>query len=81
MATSVVFRKFKDDGQIIAYFPGTYDRGNITTYMHQGQHGEGAPYADYNTVLATEAEYAELKAELVSQGYDDLVVRKRIVRH
>lgn len=83
MATTVVFRKFKSDGQIIALFPSikaTTHGADIMSYMHVGQHGAADPFANYDTVLAKEAEYLPLLAELRSIGYDDLVVRTRIVR-
>lgn len=79
MTTPVIFRKFKD-GDIIALFPcepadlsGLY----CQSYMHVGQHS-GASYFGVCQVtkLATPAEYAELLAELVKIGYDDLKVYK-----
>ncbi len=52
--------------------------GNITSYMHVGQHSA----ADYHhcvsiSKLATEAEYADLKQELENVGYDVRVVSKQ----
>lgn len=74
--TRVVFRKYKD-GDIIALFP---KRGDYMceSYMHIGQHS----MADYPQVIrmtkpANESEYKELYNELVSIGYDDLVVKKK----
>lgn len=83
MATSVVFRKYKSDGSIIALFPGlpaSNYGADITSYQHIGQHGAASPFADYDTVLATPEEYGSLLSELKQIGYDDLVVRTRIVR-
>jgi hypothetical protein len=79
--TSVVFRKFKEDGDIIALFPEESwnpDKGTIASYMHTGQHGD----ADYHHVLAKtrparENEYRPLLAELKRIGYDDLRVMQR----
>ncbi len=79
--TKVVFRKFKEGGEVIALFPG--ERWNrhertISSYMHVGQHGA----ADYDGVVsvsrpAREEEYRPLFAELTSIGYNDLRVMKR----
>jgi hypothetical protein len=74
----VVFRKFKE-GDIIALFP-TMHEGNymVNSYQHVGQHG-GADYAGLiqTTKSATEDEYRDLLAELVSIGYDNLKVCSR----
>lgn len=78
--TKVVFRKFKQGGDIIALFPEQINHRNLTvcSYMHVGQHSD----ADYTGVIAvttpaTESESAGLLAELKSIGYDDLQVLKR----
>ena len=79
--TKVVFRKFKDDGEIIALFPEqryNHIGYSINSYMHLGQHGA----AEYDHVIATsyptkEYEYQPLLAELKSIGYDDLRVMQR----
>ena len=78
--TKVTFRKFPD-GEIIALFPElSWDnRGNVTSYLHNGQHGP----ADYTgvilrTTLATEEEYKDLLRELVEiVEYDDLKIIKK----
>lgn len=73
--TKVVFRKFpKEEGseaEVIALFPGeSWDRaGNITSYMHMGQHAAASPSVVSITKLATPEEYAPLKAELEGIGY------------
>lgn len=78
--TKVIFRKFKQGGDIIALFPEQGNRANqmVGSYMHIGQHSD----ADYIGVIAAttpakESEYAELLAELKQIGYDDLIVVKR----
>lgn len=79
--TLVVFRKFKNDGEIIALFPELEEPCNgCTSYQHVGQHGN----AQYWFVIecsmpAQPHEYADLKAELESIGYN-LNVRKRWTR-
>lgn len=71
--TIVVFRKFKDDGSILALFPNDQysDRGTCYSYMHMGQHS-GAEYTHCVSVTkpAKPKEYAALKKELESIGYD-----------
>ncbi len=74
--TIVIFRKFKKEGDIIALFPDSR-LYHCNSYQHIGQHGA----ADYrgllkSTVLATPAEYEDLKNELTRIGYS-LVIRKR----
>lgn len=76
--TKVIFRKFKQGGDIIALFPEQTSRLMVSSYMHVGQHSD----ADYNGVIAAtipakESEYTELLAELKSIGYDDLKILKR----
>ena len=78
--TKVVFRKFPD-GQVIALFyeeewSNPYD---FASYMHVGQHGSADIGIVYDTELATTDEYADLKEELESIGYN-LDVRQRIQR-
>ncbi len=77
--TDIVFRKFKD-GEVIGLMPHVvdYSNGNITSYMHRGQHSE----ANYNwcvsvTKLASEVEYNDLKKELESIGYLVNVIKKQ----
>jgi len=78
--TEVIFRRFPEDNEIIALFP--YDiwdyTGGISSYMHIGQHG-GAEYSACmkNAKPAKENEYADLKSELESLGYNLKVVKRR----
>ena len=82
--TKVIFRKWKDNGQIIALFPENTDRRKLTvsSYGHLGQYAD----ADYNgvislTTLAREEEYKDLLAELKSIGYENLrILKKRHVQ-
>ena len=77
--TVVVFRKFKDHGDLVALFPNEIvdDFGNCNSYQHVGQHGAAAYNGVvYKTVAATPEEYAPLKQELESIGYL-LDVKKR----
>lgn len=77
--TVVVFRKFKTDGTIVALFPFelTDENGNVSSYMHVGQHSA----ADYSlvmkqTVAPTLEESSALKTELEGLGYNLLVKRR-----
>jgi len=75
----VIFRAFKDGGDVIALFPEVpFDRHlcNCQSYQHVGQHG-GANYSGVmrNTRAATRKEYAELAEELHRIGYA-LVVKQ-----
>jgi hypothetical protein len=81
--TRVIFRKWRDTGEIIALFPEIKSsRGMCESYMQIGQHG-GADYSYLvagwygPTVPATPEEYADLLAELEDIGYDDLLIRKK----
>jgi hypothetical protein len=73
--TVVVFRKWKDGGYVIAFFPLEAEtKGLCSSYEHVGQHG----CADYKlclgrTLPATQKEYAGLKRELEGLGYNLVV--------
>ena len=78
MKYKVVFRKF-NDGQIIALFPELPcdNRGNITSYMHIGQHAPASRFIVHDTKPANPEEYADLHAELQRIGYD-IEIRKKL---
>ena len=75
--TKVIFRKCNEFGEIFALFPDTGDNwsnGLIDSYASIGQHSG----ADYNHCIktskpASQKEYADLKTELESIGYNLLV--------
>ena len=76
--TQVMFRFWR--GEVIALFPYLLwnHKGNVTSYMHVGQHGE----ADYYGIIrgskpATEDQYKDLFQELESIGYNLEIVKKR----
>lgn len=80
----VVFRKFKDSGEVIAIFPEiNWDAyGAVTSYMHVGQHGGADRYQiATKTVKASPDEYANLLAELKSIGYEPEIINKIRQRH
>lgn len=69
---TVIFRKYKDTGDVFAIFP--YEIANselhVTTYEHIGQHSAG----NYQVCIdiskpARSIEYASLARELTSLGY------------
>ena len=73
----VLFRKWRSNGQVIAFFLDQVYRGYVMSYEHIGQHGN-ASYPHPQTEPASPEEYAELLRELVERvGYDDLRIVKR----
>lgn len=82
--TVVIFRKWKDNGDIIALFPevSSGKRNLCLCYEFNGQHGEADPDAVVEqTVPATPEEYAELKAYLEQdrpEGGYVFIVRHRV---
>lgn len=80
-STVVIFRKFKDDGAIIALFicePGNSDPDTCMSYMHVGQHSSATANLVDATRPATPAEYASLKHELEAMPYEYVLdVRQR----
>ena len=77
--TPVLFRF--DHGEVTAIFPtipGTNDPATMTCYAHIGQHGSCSVGWIRTTRPATEAEYADLKAELETApfGYRLKVCRR-----
>ncbi len=75
----VVFRKWKSNGQVIAFFLDQVHRGYVMSYEHIGQHG-CASYPHPQTEPATPEEYAPLLAELRSIGYSNLKIVTRVTR-
>tara|TARA_R110001606_G_scaffold3931_2_gene18841 strand:+ start:2265 stop:2516 length:252 start_codon:yes stop_codon:yes gene_type:complete len=78
MSDLVTFRKFPD-GDVIALFPknkarcGLVARNGrqfIMSYMHIGQHGSATDDLIDDLSIATANEYSDLKAELLSIGYE-----------
>lgn len=71
--TVVVFRKWRDRGDIIALFPelpATNDGDLCDSYQHVGQHGSAGYYGVIRaTRRATPDEYASLYRELTRIGY------------
>ena len=78
--TKVVFRKFKQGGDILALFPEIPAdmNGHCQSYQHIGQHGAADFYHCIHTltVPAKPAEYADLKAELEGRGYNLQVIQR-----
>jgi acyl-CoA-binding protein len=74
----VIFRAWKDSGDVIAIFPDwnygnsqTSKPGMVMSFEHVGQHGEASwPGLKSETRAATPAEYAAVKEELESSPYD-----------
>ncbi len=79
--TNVVFRKFKDTGDIIALFVDetNYPDGSIESYMHVGQHS-AASYHHVVTITkpAKPDEYEALARELKQRGYSLRVLTRNM---
>jgi len=81
--TKVVFRKFKDGGDVIALFPDQEEYGGrVVCYQIIGQHGS----ADYRGVMrstraAMRDEYLPLLRELTSLGYILKLKHRKGVKH
>ena len=83
-STPVIFRKFKDNGDIIAIFPtlpGTNDVNTCQSYMHVGQHGSMDVSIASIAVLAKPREYMHLKRELQGLGYKLRVITSMCSHH
>ena len=86
--TPVIFRVDKKSKEIVAFFPtlpADNDGRFMTCYQHIGQHGSAAYvyYLQCRPLLSCwnqkcVGEYMDLKEELKSIGYDDLVEYARI---
>lgn len=76
MKTEIIFRKF-EDGEIIAFFPYEFwnvMKGEITSYMHIGQHGGASPELINELDTCSPKEYKDLLNELKSIGYENIEV-------
>jgi hypothetical protein len=78
--TAVIFRKWRDTGDIIAVFPheaGDMNPATCSSYMHVGQHGACRPKQLIPvTCLAKPSEYRSLAQELRRIGYNLSIVRR-----
>ena len=84
-AHRVVFRRWKDGGDIIAIFPAIPATIHCEYCLSYGQVGQHAA-ADYHSVVrhsrpATPAEYAALAVELARVGYRLKPVKRASWRH
>ena len=72
--TKVIFRKWKNNGDVIAIFPQLPGNNNWSTclsYENIGQHGTcGEALIIAHTQPANQSEYKALKNELESIGYN-----------
>lgn len=77
----VIFRKYKDNGDIVAIFPGIaadYNGTYCMCYEHIGQHGSCSySYMMNITSPATEGEYMDLYKELINVGYDMQIAKRQ----
>ncbi len=77
--TKVIFRKYPD-GNVIALLieePADLNPSHCNSYMHVGQHSAVDPLKVVcQTILASEEEYADLKEEMESLGYEFEVLHR-----
>lgn len=68
----VVFKKDKNDGEIVAFFPNEIadNKGNILCYAHIGQHSAASIAYMKECLNASIDEFADLALELHSIGYE-----------
>ena len=82
MKTSVIFRTYKKDGDVIALFPelpADSSRWHCLSYQSIGQHGAASCCIDPDTRPSTKKEIETLSRELRQIGYD-LDVKRRLSR-
>jgi hypothetical protein len=81
MTIPVIFRKWKD-GEVIALFPTLPSDSdpwiNCLSYLHVGQHGSANLDLINRTLPASQEEYQNLLDELLSIGYNDVKIYKRV---
>ena len=77
--TVVVFRAFREDGEVIALFPyelGNNNAGTMMSYMMVGQHGSADMMIVQGTRPATQSEFAPLARHLTQIGYNLKILKK-----
>jgi hypothetical protein len=78
--TKVIFRRYKDAGDIIAIFPeelATMNPNDCSSYEYFGQHSSCDPfYVIQKTYPAKEADYQSLQKELEGIGYKLEIVQR-----
>ena len=81
--TPVIFRMYRTNPKTcFALFPyAGQGQGRVTCYEHVGQHGEALYLSTMGiTRPATAEEYADLKSELETIGYNLKVINRRARR-
>lgn len=73
----VIFKLTPGDKQVIAFLPDYQEYTQIMCYMHVGQHGTASLEFYWECTPARPDQYAALKAELESIGYN-LDVKRRL---
>lgn len=79
----VIFRKYKNEHtgeyNIIAFFPESYNYGDVMSYEHIGQHSEASIMFYRETKPASLNEYLPLYQELTEKVGYNLRVMKRFI--
>jgi hypothetical protein len=81
--TPVIFKYERDSDDVTAFFPtlpADYAGNYITCYAHLGQHSSASPEILRLMKPAPAEAYEPLLRELRGQGYDDLVIVRRMTR-
>jgi hypothetical protein len=75
--TQVIFRQFPE-GDLIAIFPNEVadPHNNVMSYQRIGQHGAASPELIEDLDRVTPKQYAALKSELESIGYNLEVINE-----
>jgi hypothetical protein len=79
MKTKVLFRTFRDGGDVVALFPerpADNQLGHCLSYQAIGQHGAASVDLSFCTRPSTAEEIAPLKAELERIGYNVQTVQR-----
>ena len=80
MVERVVFRKWKDTGEVIAFLIDETEMGYVRSYMRVDQRSL-VRYPHNRTVKAAPKEYAALYHELVGLGYRLRIVERGRVKY
>ena len=76
----VIFRKDKNAGEVIAFFPSTLKDGTLMCYAHNGQHSTAELTYYRTTIKAKPSEYKELEKELIELCGYRLEIKQKFIR-
>ena len=76
----VIFRKERQTGEVIAFFPETYKDGTLMCYAHVGQHSTAELTYYRTTIKAKPLEFKELEKELMELCGYRLEIKQKFIR-